>query len=484
MMSERIVEGQQPWNVEELLLPHTLGRSFYVYPESRPQTSDKGYAENSDFWKDVLNERTSAERIVKLVGFNIFEWIPRNPGLYHTDRAAWARREAQDYVRTVAKSDYNKFLATADARPDHAFRAATSSTHKARQLIYTPEGKISMLQGGIGCVRLRPVELKGGGIYWFMSATSSTAPDEGIPVLVPDFLYQRLIDRIRANGNINCDIVGKTKFISKELSDLYSAKYGIQRLYIEALEIHPTNAPPTPGEVSVAASFISGYLSDYRGESKIFAAYVTFDPGREGARQSAARWLREEYVEGLYRGSILTDFDQQAPSISESLFSLDQVLSSSDLVKQIRTLQQMHGTFDWSMLEKSTFSYHTHEEKVMVKTIINGDNNRLNQAIGKAAAANQTEIVGSSIGSGINLEELATQLSQLRTALDKLPESAERDIAKGAVGKAEVAASGGDGGGVATALKELRPFASKVFAVAEKIGVDVATAAIRGAIGL
>ena len=39
-------------------------------------------------------------------------------------------------------------------------------------------------------------------------------------------------------------------------------------------------------------------------------------------------WLKEEYVEKLYQGRVLTDFDQRAPMFSNSLFTLDQVLSS------------------------------------------------------------------------------------------------------------------------------------------------------------
>ena len=53
-----------------------------------------------------------------------------------------------------------------------------------------------MLQGGIGCVRLQPPLLDDGSRAWFMSATSSCAPDEGIPLLVPDSLYQMNIDGI------------------------------------------------------------------------------------------------------------------------------------------------------------------------------------------------------------------------------------------------------------------------------------------------
>jgi hypothetical protein len=42
----------------------------------------------------------SAERNVILSDFNVFEWVPRNPGLYHTDSASDARVAARDHIRS------------------------------------------------------------------------------------------------------------------------------------------------------------------------------------------------------------------------------------------------------------------------------------------------------------------------------------------------------------------------------------------------
>jgi hypothetical protein len=121
-------------------------------------------------------------------------------------------------------------------------------------------------------------------------------------------------------------------------------------------------------------------LSEFQGYPRIYASYVTFDPGRQGARQSATLWMKQEYIEGLYQGSVLTDFDQQAPSIAETLFGLDQVLTSPDLAKQIAILKKKYGYFDWDMLEKSTLSFSTYEENVMVNINASGQGNIINIA--------------------------------------------------------------------------------------------------------
>lgn len=234
-----------------------------------------------------------------------------------------------------------------------------------------------MLQGGVGCVRLCPVELKRGGIFWFMSATSTDAPDEGIPLLVPDELYQKVIDGVRYDGNVTCDIVGRTKFIPQRFADLYSRTYRIQRLYVDVAEIDNIS-PAEHGEVSVAASF----LSEFEGKPKIYASYVTFDPGFKGAQQSSTQWMQEEYIQGLYKGSMLTDFDQQQPELPGTLFGLDQVLTSPDLAGTISSLKKKFGLFDWSMLSSASFTFHE-EKHIAVENVINGNSNRVNITTGQ-----------------------------------------------------------------------------------------------------
>ena len=115
---ERIAEEYAPHNVEEVILPHAMGRGFFFYPEKLSVGKDKSYDSNSAFWIDVLNDKVIAERTVVLRRFNIFEWIPRNPGLYHTRQAAFARQEAQHHIRhaspqALAGSPVSK-------SPDHA----------------------------------------------------------------------------------------------------------------------------------------------------------------------------------------------------------------------------------------------------------------------------------------------------------------------------------------------------------------------------
>ncbi|MFN3252151.1 hypothetical protein [Roseibium album] len=84
----------------------------------------------------------------------------------------------------------------------------------------------------------------------------------------------------------------------------------------------------------------------------------------------------------------------------------------------------------------------------------------------------------------VPLAEMAEAFSKIRVALKEEPDSAEVDMIKGAVAKAEVAASNNDEAGTNDALAELKPFAKKVVAIAEKIVTSVARDALKSALGL
>jgi hypothetical protein len=304
-----------------------------------------------------------------------------------------------------------------------------------------------------------------------MSATSSTSPDEGIPLLVPDELYQSYIDRIRGSGFANVSLRGRTRFVPERFLDLYAAKRGIPRLYVEVEEITDAGHDEDYGLVSVAASFIA----EIEGETSIYAAYVTFDPGHTGARASAARWLHEEYVQGFYKGTLLTDFDQQAPTFSDTLFSLNEVLTSSNLALTIKRLSDLYGRFDWSMLEKRSINFTEHREYVRMK--IEANNNSGNQAFGGDNSSVHL------IVNNADLPRLSQDLVKLVQELRQQPQSDDRDRVVGALLEANDAATAGNGEEALSALKRLKPFAHKVIDLGERIGVGIAVAAIKSVIG-
>src|SRR5688572_23497862 len=155
-MAGRLLESVA-YHLSEVILPQTVGRSLLMWPKATKPKADRHYHSSDDFWQDVLTGRLGGERIVALERSRLFEWFPRNPGLFHTGRARWAREEAERHIRHIEGRDYDAFRNDADAPPDHAslIRSVTGADGPTRTQIFTPQGKLSMLQGGIGCVRLQ-----------------------------------------------------------------------------------------------------------------------------------------------------------------------------------------------------------------------------------------------------------------------------------------------------------------------------------------
>ena len=81
----------------------------------------------------------------------------------------------------------------------------------------------------------------------------------------------------------------------------------------------------------------------------------------------------------------------------------------------------------------------------------------------------------------IDMSRLADELAQLRTELERVGRDPEQKLAAGAVAAAEESARRNDG---AKALEYLAAAGTWVLGVAEKIGVAVATAAIKSALGV
>jgi hypothetical protein len=82
---------------------------------------------------------------------------------------------------------------------------------------------------------------------------------------------------------------------------------------------------------------------------------------------------------------------------------------------------------------------------------------------------------------GFNLADLARELDALRSAMRSQASDTEHDIAIGAIAAAGVAAAKGDG---PTALAKLKDAGKWAFDVATKIGVSVAAAALKTALGI
>jgi hypothetical protein len=100
-------------------------------------------------------------------------------------------------------------------------------------------------------------------------------------------------------------------------------------------------------------------------------------------------------------------------------------------------------------------------------------------AMGPGATANNVTMI--QFGTQIDQKRLADELKILRVALKAEASTSDHDEAIGAIASAEKATEKGDGAGASAQLKAAGKWALEV---AEKIGVGVAVAALKTALGL
>ena len=306
-----------------LFIGDHISLSRYLFKEEPEPAQPDGrivhdFSDNPSIWQALFEKRLVYGSRVKLKDSLLFEWFPRSPGLFHTDRGKFARDEAENRVLDV--NDGIK--------------------------IYDPTGKASMLEGGVGNVRLRPI-VAGGREICLMTASCSPVCHEGFPIAVPIELYGAYIEQIADRGALRCSLTGRIAFVPKDLESLYGGYSGVPKFYLQVDDITPLPASSTHYLADLEVSAAAGFAGVVDGKPGTFITYASFHPGSLSSRAECTKWM-EHYAVNMYRGRILTDFDEIENHFDSAVFSLDKVMSfnlSQDEVKAITVNLQVDTIF-------------------------------------------------------------------------------------------------------------------------------------------
>lgn len=282
------------------MLKNHLNTSLYrqILLENQENTNpDKIFSTNEDFWETALGGDCYPEQVIKLLEFHILEWIPIAPGLFHTEDAHWRRAEAQrNAVNILRNKDTTgpHFISSLipkgnfdyDPEIKKLFDELNSDPGKRVVIEYNPDGKESMIKGGMGSLRLASKMINGKECY-LLGASSTGVSHEGIPILVEAFMYQKAISKIKESGGFKVNLTGKIKVISKNLSVIKSYN-DIPRfcLFIEDIEyIKPSKQNDLMSSVAVAY-----YPSDSFADKRL--SFCSFIPDKKDIKLGeAVNWL-------------------------------------------------------------------------------------------------------------------------------------------------------------------------------------------------
>lgn len=434
--------------VEDQLSTGTL----HLPPVTLPPGSDRDFATTADLWSAVLSEEVRARRTVVLHDVLLSEWFPRSPGLYHTRDAALFRQEAQGYLMALTDEQRAYYARTSPPGPG----------------VFDLYGKLKMLAGGIGCIRLNRRNAIDGSL-WFMSASSSLFAEQGIPVALDDDMYARCIEQIGARGVFECTITGKLMLLPDNLLSLFEDYRGVPRVYIQVERIEPPNGRTALDDGAPIVSAAVMFATEEHGGAT-HAAFMNFVPGRGGTLAQRLPWL-DHYVNDLHAGTVITDFDEQVTRYPHAIFSLRKISSGTLLEPELRGVAatlRLNGRQIAQLLSRQgiTVLNQTYVEK-LVKNMgdsisITGDGNTL---INRSSLTNALNALRTQHDDhAATLEDLASAVteSQNAEALDSLNGLTE-ELEKTSSSKSRLRMWLG---AIVTAL----PDVAKVAAAAESLG--------------
>lgn len=295
-------------------------------PDRRAERNRHSYRSNEDFWADVLGGKLRGRRVVDLQEFAVTEWIPRSPGLYHTNDGRLSREEAQRCLYPLSAHEREQYNRTDPQAGD----------------VYTTNGKRGMISGGLGCLRLRDKVTENGRL-WFMGASSSFVAHEGILIGVNEADYHRIIDAVSERGALLCNLTGYLEFVPSTLDALYSGYAEVPMTYVHIERLTPLPGHPRERQplASAAVTFRSK-RQEWSWDEVFESAYIDFTPGRIGSLDRRLPWL-QHYVENMYDGIVVTDFDEQMRHFADAVFALVKVSNGTLDIEQMEGLLQSAG---------------------------------------------------------------------------------------------------------------------------------------------
>lgn len=379
------VAGLQRWQSSQFLLDHLKNANLQRQGSTDLSASDMVFGSNEAFWQQVMRRSWMGLRWVKLENFQITDWFPRTPGLYHTGEAQEARHEAERYVTQEGGIEF-----------------------------YEPRGKLHMIQGGIGSVRFKPITLEYDD-YWLCTATSDRFCHSGIPLAVPNHLMERL----GFEFIYRYDITGQIRFLPDFLERHFYHMSRIPQIYVLVDHIeHQGEHKSAPIRITPMVFFTGGRHLGLSEDGNV--TYVTCRSDSLDELDRASEWVAR-YAH-RYDGQVITNYDQQRPVFEDAPFSLQKVMNGNIRGHDLRQFHIQQAEIVVDHVNQIHMEYAT-----MTKIDVKLDNTTIH---GNFVVANSIKNSFNQAHSADIPDDLKTTLKDLTIAVGKMSENLQDETAK------------------------------------------------------
>jgi len=260
--------------------------------------SSAKYDSEINLWNDLSKSNLSDSQNIILEKFNVMEWIPRSPGLYHTKFAASERRNASGFVTEMFD----------------------------RRYVYEPYGKLAMVRGGVGCLRLLPKEV-GGETMRFLCATNSGVVHKGFVIAMKQDIFSKIDDQLQNTGAFSAKLKGEIRYLFENQDDI-PVYWGdkIPRAYLLIEDLSDIGPPEPDKSLDVTAAVTFGMKeAGYLQEPKF--TYSHFDPTKNHDIEKCVDWIEKAYVQEYQNGVVLTDFDEKQSHFTNTVFPISDLMN-------------------------------------------------------------------------------------------------------------------------------------------------------------
>ena len=244
-----------------------------------------------------------------------------------------------------------------------------------------------------------------------------------------------------ASGGLKCkSLIGRLRFATNlDAVDYYM---GIPKLYLEVEKLTRS----TSEDVSCLVCATVGFRSSFEGAPRLYATYATFDSDDRSSLRDAIDWMEEEYIQGMYDGTVVTDFDEQSSRFAGAPFGLMKIMKGTINVAAaneiVVSVADKWGA-EWlaKAVERSAL-VRMEVQQMTMKTINVGSNAQVSAPI---VIADTIEGSFNTIAASKQDNEVKNLLSQLLMAVadlgPKIPESSAKSLARDADDVVKEAAS-------------------------------------------
>lgn len=320
------------WDELERILIDILDVSLYTKLTSKfekPRRDDLIFKTNKEFWKHLLSNKAYVDQYITLDNFVLTEWLPMSPGLFHTEEAIIKRKEAERYVARrdnfYEKEEFRflKYLKVFDRIP--------IKNRVAIEL--DPNGKMSMVLGGIGSLRLQPKKMLNEDRAFLLGATSTGICHEGLPVILTSDSYHKIITQLKEDCGLRCKLIGRLCVLpTDDIPIRYERTIPKYCLFVEEIK---NIEKCTPEEILISIAIT--YSDSLRNIENKKWSFVSFNPDKTDRQLIySVEWLHDYAKRYSYKNNpiILADFDEYRQHFEKIEFSIKDLANGKiDFIK-------------------------------------------------------------------------------------------------------------------------------------------------------